>query len=56
MNILLTVNKYKYVQSDSYLEIEKESIEKDCEDEKAWKKTNEMARCYMLASVQHAFD
>jgi hypothetical protein len=51
LNIVLTVVKYKYVLID--LEIGENYIAKEGEAEKAWKKTDQMARYFMLASVSN---
>ena len=51
LNIVLTAEEYKYVLTEPCPEIGEDSTDQEREAEKAWKKADGMAKCYMLASM-----
>jgi hypothetical protein len=53
LDIILTVEEYKYVLYDPYPVIGECSTNEEREAKKAWKKADEMACCYMLASMSN---
>ena len=53
LNIVLTFGGYKYVLTDPCPVIGAESTDEEREAQKEWKKADEMAKCYMLASMSN---
>ena len=53
LDIVLTAEEYKYVLTEICPEIDENSSESQLEAERKWKKANNMAKCYMLASMSN---
>uniref|UniRef100_A0A6I9QLS2 Uncharacterized protein LOC105036550 n=1 Tax=Elaeis guineensis var. tenera TaxID=51953 RepID=A0A6I9QLS2_ELAGV len=51
--MVLIADEYKYVLYEPSLEVGLNSSEEEKEAEKAWKKADQMARCYMLAFMSN---
>ena len=54
LNLVLTAEEYKFVLTDVFpLEPDSDSSKEEVDAYQTWRKTYEMARCYILASMSN---